>query len=455
MSWKRVREGCFERPLGETEKLLWLIGASTYPFGKDEWHLFTTARLSFGSDKPFDDDIVAALRRSWISLRFDHPSIAAVTDGSILTYDVLDATQLEQWANKTFLVDRDTKEAEDIIASVGPCEQAQLHVLPDTRQLVLHTTHWRSDGRGMPQLLDRLLHILTHPQSDSPRWGDEVGRLTICLEDAANMVDQVSPQDQTRIKQMATNLLKGSPALTISCLGDPDTEPRSPRRCLLTLPAPQTNALILGCKARNLSVTAAVHAAIAVSNITHADQASKSLDYRSSLRRDLRDRLEHPHNSPASAAALFNTATVFSLPVNGTWASFAERLTEEYRSGYDDELFRLHRVYYRQLVADITQAAETEGGGTARAADVDISSIGLVEDLMRREYGQGSDLVQVQEMTVSVNTCSRQAAVFVFTFRDRLNLYMTYNESFHARKDMEGFLEEVRQTLVTELDIGG
>ena len=115
--------------------------------------------------------------------------------------------------------------------------------------------------------------------------------------------------------------------------------------------------------------------------------------------------------------------------------------------------FRLHRVYYRQLVADITHAA-TENSGTARAADVDISSIGLVENLLRREHGEGPGLVQVEDMAVSVNMCSRQAAVFVFTFRDCLNLYMTYNEAFYAREYMKKFLTEIKERLVAELGIG-
>ena len=62
-------------------------------------------------------------------------------------------------------------------------------------------------------------------------------------------------------------------------------------------------------------------------------------------------------------------------------------------------------------------------------------------------------MVQVEEVRVSVNTCSRQAAVFVFTFRDCLNLYITYNEAFHAKEDMEGFLAEVKETLVKQLGI--
>ena len=141
------------------------------------------------------------------------------------------------------------------------------------------------------------------------------------------------------------------------------------------------------------------------------------------------------------------TATIISLPTaSATWSEFAKRLTDEYRDNYDDELFRLHRVYYRQLVADI-----------ARAADIDISSIGLLENIVRREYGErGSSamgMVQVEEVRVSVNSCSRQAAVFVFTFRDRLNLYMTYNEAFHTKGDMEGFLFEIKETLVAQLGI--
>ena len=453
MSWKKVSKGRFERSLGETEKLLWLIGASAFAFGKDQWHLFATAKLRFGSESSFGDEAVAALQKAWKGLRFHHPSLAVTTDGATVTYDIPDATSLEQWVDKTFIVERDIRVAEDVMAKIGPCEQAQLHVLPHARQIILHTAHWRCDGRGLPQLLDGRLHILTHSSSDSLRWDEEVSRLSICLEDAAGMVDQVSSADQARVKEMVIEHLKGSPALTIPCLGDADTQPRSPRRCLLTLTTTQTAGIIFACKARNLTVTSAIHAAIATTNIAHATLASKAFDYRSSIRRDLRHRLREPYNSSASATAFFTTSTNFNLPSDGTWTDFAKRLTDEYRSNYDDEKFRLHRLYYRQLVADVTHAA-SEGRETARTADVGITSIGLVENLLQREYGKGSGLVQVEEVGISLNSCSRKAVVIVYTFRDRLNLYMSYNEAFHAKEDMERFLEEIKETLVKELNIG-
>lgn len=446
MSWQRVEDGCFQRGLGETEKLLSLIGSSTLAVGKDEWHLFATAKLRFESKPTIGDKELAALRLAWETLRFDHPSLAAVNDGTTLTYDVPDVDALTSWVDSTLIVDRDREDGEDIMASIGPCKKAQLHVLPRSSQIVLHTAHWRSDGRGILHLLDRLLYNLAHPRSRPPQWGEEISRLTICVEDAAEMADQISPVDQVRVKAMATQLLKGGPALTIPCLGDEKTPPTSPRRCLLTWSASETAALIGACKARNITVTSAVHASMASTNIGRATPESRALDYRSSIRRDLRARLPEPHNTPASAAALFTTATIFSLPANGAWLEFANRLTNEYRGSYDDELFRLHRVYYRQLVEDIMQ-----GGGSARAADVDISSIGLIENSVCREYGDEYDVVQVLEVTVSVNTCSRQAGVFVSTFRDCLNMYMSYNEAYHTKEDMESFLKAIKENLVAEL----
>ena len=452
MHWQSKGGNCWQRQMGETEKFLWLIGSSAFPVGKDEWHLFATAKLQFDSRNFIDDKIVADLRTAWQSLRFDHPSIAVVNDGTNLTYNVPDDEALGLWTDETFVVDKSVDDAEFVMANAGPCRQAQLHVLPRSHQIVLHTAHWRSDGRGILHLLHRLLYILTCARSEPLRWGDEVSRLTVCVEDAAEMVDQISSAEQARVKDMATRLLKGAPTLAIPCLGDTHTLPESPRRWRLTWSALRTATLIRACKARNISVTSAVHASIASTNIKRATPDSKALDYRSSIRRDLRARLSEPHNSPASAAALFTTATIVNLPANGTWLDFARRLTDEYRAGYDDELFRLHRVYYRQLVEDIMQAA-AEGGGTARAADIDISSIGLVEDLMAREYGRGPDVVKVLEVTASVNSCSRQAAVFVSTFRDCLSLYMSYNKAYHVKEDMESFLKEVSKSLVVELGI--
>ena len=471
MAWNKVSPTRLERPLGETEQLVWLIGMSTIATGRDEWHLFVTAQLRFGSNSDrFSEQQVALLKHAWKRLRFQHPSIAAVTDGAVVAYEIPDSGGLETWVEQTCIVEEGMVEAEEIMATERPCDQMLLHVIPRGRRIILSTVHWRSDGRGMPQLLNDFLANLNFPATndgaDVLGWGSETSRLCTCLEVAARMTDSVSPEDNIRIKSMATQLLKGSPALQISCLGAAATPPGIPRRCLHTLTSEKTAALIAACKARDFTVTAAVHAAIAIMNIHNATPDSKELEYRSSIRRDLRDRLPQctlgNDNQPtASAAALFNTATIINLPPNETWVELARRLTNEYRSGYPDDIFHLHRVYYAQLVSSIKEAAVSGTQAAARAADVDISSIGLIENLVQHDYlayggdedKDGAVEVEVENFTLSVNTISRQAAVFVFTFRGCLNLYLTYNEAFHSKEAMTAFSRGVEDVLVTELNV--
>ena len=62
----------------------------------------------------------------------------------------------------------------------------------------------------------------------------------------------------------------------------------------------------------------------------------------------------------------------------------------------------------------------------ARACDVNISSVGLIDNLTGCLFVENAEkLMQIADMRVSVNRCARHAGVFVVTFRERLDLYMT------------------------------
>lgn len=459
MPWEEVEKGRFERPLGHTERLLWLIGASTLAYGRDEWHLFVAATVRTGTAGLDDHRVLSGLRESWQRLRFDHPSIATTTDGFKLTYQVPDIQTLEQWSKETFIVDAEAESVEDVFASVGPSSMAELHVLPASSQVILHTAHWRGDGRGIPQLFGCLLKhfaaALNGSQGDrahSP-WGDEVGRLSISLEEAANMTEAASEADQTKAEQMSRRILKAEPALTIPYLGTKDTAPAKPRRELLMLNGSQTAAIVAACKRKSLSVTAAVHAAIACTNIIHATSGTRHKEYRSSIRRDLRTRLPAPHNGSLSVAALYTMASMISIPSTHTWEGYAASLSQEYQEGYPDEQFRLHGVFNHQLVKDIEKMAEEDTTAKEPACDVDISSLGLLEKLVRREYGEGEGTIIVRDLGISINTSSRQAGIFVWTFRDCLHLYITYNDAYHIRSAMKDFLQDVEEILMRELDV--
>ena len=56
-------------------------------------------------------------------------------------------------------------------------------------------------------------------------------------------------------------------------------------------------------------------------------------------------------------------------------------------------------------------------------------------------------------MSLGVETLTRQCVVFVWTFRDRINLGMVWNESFHDESDTKAFVEKVREVLLRELGV--
>lgn len=83
--------------------------------------------------------------------------------------------------------------------------------------------------------------------------------------------------------------------------------------------------------------------------------------------------------------------------------------------------------------------------------DIDISSIGIAESLIGRVKGTEERGVEVQSVSVGVETLTRQCVCYVWTFRDRLNLNLVYNESFHDEMDTAMFLETLKEILLKEL----
>lgn len=84
-------------------------------------------------------------------------------------------------------------------------------------------------------------------------------------------------------------------------------------------------------------------------------------------------------------------------------------------------------------------------------SDVDISSIGVAESHIERAKGTQDRGVEIQSVSVGVEILTRQCGCVVWTFRDRLNLNLVYNESFHDEKDTASFLQKLKGIVLEEL----
>lgn len=81
--------------------------------------------------------------------------------------------------------------------------------------------------------------------------------------------------------------------------------------------------------------------------------------------------------------------------------------------------------------------------------DAMVSSLGVVEGHIRREYDGGS--LRVRDVKVGVDITAGTSMLFVYTFNDRLRLVYNFNDGFEERGDVERYLNTVKEILGAEL----
>lgn len=451
MPWSEIVPGTYQRAVGENENFLKLMGDPGHSLGHEHWAINGIAKFTCKGAFAYQD-ISNLFLNAWKNLRFWHPSIAAhAIDDNTVEYTIPDAAALTQWAAETFSVVKD-KSGDDLIPDLKPNTYATLTYLPSTGEILCHTAHWRTDGVGVLFLLDAFLEIAVTPSlpdPDSLPWGEEFARLAPAVEDAASMPTEPTDAMKDLAQECVDTFSQVTGAIGIPYQGGDTTIPSGTRTSRLALSVFETSSLVKQCKSRGLSVTSAVHASVAIANRICASDASKTKHYTSSIRFSLRPYLPEPYSTPAFASGLYSTGWMKKVSASASWLDHAQAYNEEYRKGLSAEFIKSHREYAISLSSLIRS---TPQGGDP-PSDVDISSIGVAERLIARSKGTPDSGVDIQAVSIGVETTTRQCICFVWTFRDQLQLSLVYNQSFHDEKDSSYFLQQVKNTLLSELSV--
>ena len=451
MPWSEIAPGRFQRAIGENELFIKLISDPGHSVGREHWAINSIASFALTGSLA-KQDLPSHFLKAWKVLRFHHPSIAvqAIDDKSLI-YTVPDAVALNQWTAETFHV-VENKTADDVIPNIKPSAYATLIYLPKSNEILGHTAHWRTDGVGVLLLIDAFLELVTKPTLPDPStliWGQEIARLAPAIEDAANI--PVAPTDAIKAlsKKYIETFYRAAGAVGIPYKGD-ITTPGSTRSSRFVFSPSETNFIISQSKAKGFSVTSAVHASIAATNYALASTENKDKQYTSTVRFSFRPYLPKPYSTPAYASGLYTTGWMRTVPASASWTENAKAYNDEYHKGLDKEFVESHREYALgvcNLIRNIPQPQDPP-------SDVDISSIGIAESLIERVKGTQDRGVEVQSVSVGVEILTRQCVCFVWTFRDRLNLNLVYNESFHDEKDTDLFLQTLKGIMLKELTGG-
>jgi hypothetical protein len=430
-----------------------MIGDIACPRGREHWSitLFASFKATGFSEAT---DITVELRKGWEALRFQHPSIACTADEDTLNYVVPDAARLEKWAAETFFVIEGDTSADELTANFSPSPFVTLHYLPRSSQIILHASHWRVDGIGAPLLMNAFFDSVVSLLGRNPaelRWGEEPKRLTPSVEVALNLPLTPTPEARATAEKCTSTRFLAVGAIGVSCHGDKDTLPAGTRSARLRLPESTTKAILDACRARDLTLTAVVHASVAAINYIGASAESKSKPYTSTLRFSLRPYLPGRHSTPADACTLYTSGMLFRVPASQSWAENAKQYNTQYRNPLTDEFLQSRRQYALDM-REILHKMPADG---PRPSNIDISSVEDADLLVKIVHAGEDGVLEIMSLSVGVETLTRQMYCFVWTFRNQLELNLVYNEAYHDATTTAALLDRLKVVLEKELQIQG
>ena len=295
-------------------------------------------------------------------------------------------------------------------------------------------------------------------------WGQETARLITSIEEIHNLPN--APTDA--IKSISQNCIdtvyQSAGALGIPHQGEFTTLPSGTRSSRYLFSQAETKMIFRQCNPKGVSATTAVHVSIAVMNCTLASLEKKNRHRTSTLRSSPRPYLldngtryvvplDHSLTtfSPANSSSSYTIGWLEIVPAPASWVDHAKDDRDIYIKGSSKDFINSHRSYALRLGTRIGSAPQPQG----LPSYVDISSIGIAERYIKRVKGTTDRGVEIQSVSVGVEILTRQCVCFVWTFRDRLNLNLVYNESFHDEKDIASFLQTLKEIMLKELAVEG
>jgi hypothetical protein len=449
MPWHEVHQGRYERALGENETFIKILGDATLPLNREHWAMNVVAEIT-PTGTFAQENLSSLFLEAWKTLRFNHPSIAAyIVDETRYIYDIPDSAALEKWASETFKVVED-KTSDELIASITPSPYATMYYLPTTNELVAHSQHWRTDGVGGFILMDDFLALAASslpPNASNLPWGEETSRLTAPIEEAAAISTNPTKADKELGAECVGTFGHMVDAVGIASPAPTETLPGGTRIARHQLTEQETKVVVQACKARNISVSAAVHASIAAANYAFAAPEDQSKHYTSTIRYSIRPFLPSPYSGRGYAAAIFTSGWMIPVTASSSWEERAKLYHDEYRKGLSKEFLSAHREYAIGL-CDLLRSLPADAPSPT---NVDISSVGVIERLLDREKGTAQRGIRVDKLSGGLDMINRQCMCQVWTFRNQLCLNLMYNEAFYEKANMEGLVKFVRDSLIEEL----
>ena len=444
LSWKETKPGIFQRQRGAIEKTFAGIGALGHSLDRDAWSIHAVGLCDLSPSK----DPRTVFRNAWTALRFDYPHLAVTAEGDILTYVVPDERALLQWVDTTFFVESKDVTEDSLIAGFRQSSVPTCHVLStsgSTSKVLLHLSHWRIDALGALHLLDRLFAHVSEGHA-RPALGSETPRLSPPFEAIVRSPIPTPDTTNKRMDDEFNNLIAHQPSIGLPFEGNATTLPNDSHTCTRVVGTEETKALVNACKQKDISVTAALHAALTLVTYALAPPEARTRTYTSPTPLSLRQYLPEPYSGAEHAVSLYLSGVQITMPPGKKFLALARSFKEWYDSSKDPNWLVDVRERAVRFGGLLTAKRPEEWGMPSQPM---LNSLGIVERYVQSER----DGVRIDDVRVGVEVLSPENVIYVWTFQGSLHISTNYNKGYHTPASVDKVMEEVLSVLSKELDV--
>ncbi|RYP37058.1 hypothetical protein DL767_003121 [Monosporascus sp. MG133] len=477
--WCEASPGLWQRAVDEVERFYAALTKLYEGSGRNFFAMTGHISLEVGtagshSREDVERRIEDAVRKGWVALRYDHPTIASrvVQDPGTGKFSKIYRTsktdvQRDQWLENTVKVVSKGQTGMERANSDPPVPGLPtLFIIrppPSStcsrvvrRDLVLRSPHDIVDGIGTLYLFGNLLDHVSSCECAAGAYQAQLRRLS---DNAAQNAAAA----------------EGDESLTV--LGIPfkpgATLPGKHQRIAVTFSKEQTSRLLAACKAAAATVTHIFHAAtaIVVRDIQERPPTTSRVRYVNYILKNERASCVEPYNTSKHAVAAYHSVSGKSLTVDMAWPGAGDSDASQ-ESGRKKEFLgavQIMKDFYDEvrndsehyaLVPSIfaagTPALPSPATGPPPVPppktkpSVSISSIGRIDPIIKPTLGD----FEVYSPWVTGEELGNGLGLFLGTYRGELCLSAAYNDAWHDEEEVFGFLKHCEHVVFRGLSIG-
>jgi hypothetical protein len=182
------------------------------------------------------------------------------------------------------------------------------------------------------------------------------------------------------------------------------------------------------CKNKKISVTAAVHTALARTVFSYLTQKECQAGYTTVMAVNMRPFLPPPFDGRKHACQTFVASITPTVHYDSGFVESARALTDEYHNWGSAEFMRSLWWIYVYHLAKVS-APRVNGAPGKPPSGVTLSSLGIIDRNLRSDYGPK---LQIDKFRFGVSMMTRQTILYAWTFKGRLSLSLNYNEAYYS-----------------------